>query len=537
VAVSLMLGLSGPIAAFAAGPATVNLGTAGNFAILSKAGISTTGVTKIVGNIGVSPIGSTAITGFGLVRDWSGTFSRSTLVTGKVYAANYAAPTPSMLTTAVSNMQTAYTDALSRATGVSNPGTAGEIGGLTLAPGVYTFTGAGKNVTISTNLILSGGANDVWIFQIPGTFDVGATAKPAAVVLSGGARAQNVFWAVAGATTIHPSSVVNGTILDYTNIAMQSGAVLNGRALAQTAVTLIANTVTVPTTTSVPAPTYAITTSVVGPQYGSISPSGTVSVAGGSSQTFAITPGSGDQINTLVVDGAPVATTTSYTFSDVTANHTIAVSFGPIPVSPPVTYTGTLVVNKDTIGGNGTFTFTGNNGLGAFSVTTVSGTGSKIFNNVAPGTYTITEKNIPKGWTQTDSDCSAVVVTAGGVDTCTITDTSNKLLGEIRGTKYVDRDGSGTLKGNGHHHRLAGVTIYLDMNNDGKLDPGDPSTVTNKCGEYRFLNLPAGTYVVREVEQPGWVETYPASGSYTIVLTAGKVSKNDNFGNFKLGSG
>jgi uncharacterized protein (DUF2141 family) len=121
------------------------------------------------------------------------------------------------------------------------------------------------------------------------------------------------------------------------------------------------------------------------------------------------------------------------------------------------------------------------------------------------------------------------------VDSCTITDTSNKLLGAIRGTKYVDKDGDGTLK-DGDHERLAGVTIYLDLNNNGVLDAGEPSMATNKLGEYRFLNLPAGTYHVREVEQSGWVETVPASGNYTIVLAAGKISKNDNFGDFKFGT-
>jgi uncharacterized protein (DUF2141 family) len=111
----------------------------------------------------------------------------------------------------------------------------------------------------------------------------------------------------------------------------------------------------------------------------------------------------------------------------------------------------------------------------------------------------------------------------------------NARLGEIRGTKYADKDGDGTLK-DGDHHRLAGVTIYLDTNNNGVLNPGEPSTVTNKFGEYRFLNLPAGTYYVREISQAGWKQTYPASGSYTAALAAGKVSKNNDFGNFKFGT-
>ena len=220
----------------AAGPASVDLGTAGNYVLLSKAGISTTGTTKVTGSIAVSPIAASAITGFGLVLDKSRTFSTSTLVTGRVYAANYAAPTPSVLTTAVEDMQTAYTNAAGRAADVTGLG-AGNIGGLTLAPGVYKW---GTGVTIPTNVTLSGGKNDVWIFQIAGTLSISSAKQ---VILEGGAQAKNVFWQVAGATTLGTNSTFNGTILDKTNIALRTGAVLNGRALAQTAITLEANRV------------------------------------------------------------------------------------------------------------------------------------------------------------------------------------------------------------------------------------------------------------------------------------------------------
>jgi len=228
------LALSMPALSLAA--TAVNLGTAGNFVILAKTGITTTGVTKIIGNIGTSPIGSTAVTGFGLVLAGTGTFSLSALVTGKIYAANYKAPTPSMLTTAISNMQTAYTNAAGRAPTVTELGT-GNIGGLTLTPGVYKW---GTGVTIPTNVTLSGNSNAVWIFQIAKTLSISSGKK---VILKGGAQAKNIFWQVAGVTNLGSASVFNGTILDKTAVTMQSGAVLNGRALAQTNVTLIGNTV------------------------------------------------------------------------------------------------------------------------------------------------------------------------------------------------------------------------------------------------------------------------------------------------------
>lgn len=215
----------------------VNLGLAGNFVILSKAGISTTGATKIVGNLGVSPIASTAITGFGLKMDRQGQFSTSSLVTGKIYAANYAAPTPSMLTKAVGDMQIAYRDAAGRKHPRATELGGGNIGGKTIRPGLYKWS---SNVIIPSNVTLLGGPRAVWIFQIAGTLNISSGRK---VILSGGAQAKNIFWQVAGQTTLGTTAVFNGNILDKTAIVLMTGAKLNGRVLAQTAVTLDANAI------------------------------------------------------------------------------------------------------------------------------------------------------------------------------------------------------------------------------------------------------------------------------------------------------
>jgi hypothetical protein len=230
----VLLSLSGAGAAFAAGAAPIDLGTAGNYVLLSKAGVSTTGATHVTGDIAVSPIAATAVTGFGLVLDSSGTFSRSSLVTGRIFAANYAVPTPNTLTVAVKDMETAYTNAAGRTAGVTELG-AGNIGGLTLAPGVYKW---GTSVKIPTDVTLSGGKSAIWIFQISGNLSISSAKK---VILQGGAQAKNIFWQVAGSTTLGTYSVFNGIVLDKTNIALQTGAVLNGKALAQTAITLDAN--------------------------------------------------------------------------------------------------------------------------------------------------------------------------------------------------------------------------------------------------------------------------------------------------------
>ena len=150
-------------------------------------------------------------------------------------------PTNSNLTTAVLNMQAAYTDAAGRPTpDFLNLG-AGEIGGQTLGPGLYRWT---TGVTISTNVTITGGPDDVWIFQIPGNLTMSNTMN---VFLAGGAKAKNIFWQVAGFVSIGTTAHFEGIILCQTAITLGTGSSMNGRALAQTAVNLDQNTVTKPT--------------------------------------------------------------------------------------------------------------------------------------------------------------------------------------------------------------------------------------------------------------------------------------------------
>ena len=226
--------------ATAAGPTAVNLGTAGDFVILAKTGVTTTGTTAIVGNMGVSPIVATSMTGFGLIADSTNTFSTSSLVTGEIYAADYAPPTPAKMTTAISDMETAFTNAAGR----SNPDVTelggGDISGMTILPGLYKWS---TGVSITNGVTLAGGPNDVWIFQIAGDLAVN---NAAIVTLLGGAQAKNIFWQVSGQAVLGTTADVKGIILSQTLISMNTGAVLSGRALAQTAVTLIANTITAP---------------------------------------------------------------------------------------------------------------------------------------------------------------------------------------------------------------------------------------------------------------------------------------------------
>ncbi|MBU4012708.1 MAG: DUF3494 domain-containing protein [Proteobacteria bacterium] len=224
----------------AAGPELVNLGTAGDFAILAKSGISTVPSSAITGDIGVSPIDRTALTGFSETMDSSNEFSTSAQVTGKLYAADYAVPTPANLTTAVSDMETAYTDAAGRTLPDATELGAGEIGGLTIVPGLYKW---GTGVLISTDVTLNGGPNDVWIFQISGDL---TQASATQVILTGGALPKNIFWQTFGAVALDTTAHFEGIVLSYTEITLATGATVNGRLLSQTAVTLDGNTVTQP---------------------------------------------------------------------------------------------------------------------------------------------------------------------------------------------------------------------------------------------------------------------------------------------------
>jgi hypothetical protein len=231
------------------GPAPVELGGAddlgapGAYVVLAKAAIPNVPGSKIVGgNVGISPAAGSAITGFSLALDPTGVYATSSELPapGRVYAADYVVPTPINLTTAVLAMQLAYTDAASRVPTDHLNLESGDIGGLTLAPGVYTW---GTTVLVADDVTLAGCEDDVWILQISGDLDI-STGKR--VLLAGGAQARNVFWQIAGGATIHANAHIEGVVLAKTEITLQTGASMHGRAFAQTMIALDANAVTAP---------------------------------------------------------------------------------------------------------------------------------------------------------------------------------------------------------------------------------------------------------------------------------------------------
>jgi len=233
----------------AKGPMTIDLGTSGNYVILAKSQITTVPTSTITGDMGLSPSATSYIEEFSLT-DFTGYDAESTQVTGKIYAADMEGINPDTLTktstnltTAVSNMLAAYDDASTREHPDQLNLGAGEIGGLTLPPGLYTW---GTDVSISNDVTLDGGPNDIWIFQVAKGISVANGKK---VTLTGGALAKNIFWQSTEVVALGTTAHFEGIILSNTLISMNTGSSINGRLLAQTAVTLQSSTVTQPKTT------------------------------------------------------------------------------------------------------------------------------------------------------------------------------------------------------------------------------------------------------------------------------------------------
>jgi hypothetical protein len=226
---------------------TVNLGTAGDYVILTKTGISTVPASSITGNIAVSPAAATYITGFGLTLESGGQFSTAVQITGHAVAADYGGAAATALTLAVGDMQTAYAFAAGHTADANtidqtfNELEGGDISGLTLTPGVYTFT---TDISINAGgITLTGTDTDVFIIRTTGSLKQAASTN---VILSGGVLAKNIFWQVAGQVDVGAGSHMEGIILVKTDALFMTGSSLLGRVLAQTACNVQMATITQP---------------------------------------------------------------------------------------------------------------------------------------------------------------------------------------------------------------------------------------------------------------------------------------------------
>jgi hypothetical protein len=233
----------------------VHLGTASNYAILTKSGIEIEpGSSLITGDIAVSPIAKHAMVGFNFTFDDFGRYSEQITGEGKAFAADDGGNIPVILTTAVSNMEVAYTDAAGRTT---TDGTRinlgnGLLGGAfpggpdtPLTTGVYTFS---VDVTLSGNIHIKGTENDIFIIQIAKNLaqDAGYNVTLDTTDGLGTPKAENIFWQVSGFVDLGENSHMEGILLVKTSVTFVTGASLNGRILAQTACVLDSNTIVAP---------------------------------------------------------------------------------------------------------------------------------------------------------------------------------------------------------------------------------------------------------------------------------------------------
>ena len=286
LSVLLLPALTGP--AYAA-TATVELGTSEAFSVLAGSAVTNVPTSTLTGDVGVSPAAGASVTDLTCAE-----------VDGSIYTVDVVDAAdaecrqvdPGLLTTARAAQSVAYGDAAGRTPDTTFPGGDNQLGGQTLVGGVYRF-GNATTANLVGNLTLNGDASSVWIFQA--TSDL-VFASNSTVTLTGGAQACNVFWQVGSAATLGTDSDLVGTIMAGAGIAAQTRASIEGRLLADTAVTLDMNTITRPGCAEIPP------TPTVGPDTPTSAP-GTGS--GGSPQVPQVPSGpvgAGDGSSAVVTD-------------------------------------------------------------------------------------------------------------------------------------------------------------------------------------------------------------------------------------------
>jgi hypothetical protein len=277
--------------------APINLGSASTFAVLAGSTVTNTGLSNINGDLGVWP-GTAYVPG-----------TPSATVNGTIHAGDVAA------NQAQASLTIAYNDAAGRTVGVI--GVAGDLGGQTLAPGLYKSTST-LAITGDLTLNANGDPNAVFIFQMGSALNVATGGR---VVLTGGAMAANVFWQVGSSATLGTSSSFKGTIMAYASITIATGATLDGRALAQNAaVTLDTNAVTMQISVTPPLP-------VVPPVAGSAA---LEPIYLGVANTFAVLAGS---------------TVTNTGLSNINGDLGVYPGTAYVPGTPSATVNGTIHAN------------------------------------------------------------------------------------------------------------------------------------------------------------------------------------------------
>jgi hypothetical protein len=194
------------------------------YAVLGSTAISCIGTTTVAGNVGVAPAGS--VSGF----------------PAPCSITSPGNPTPHIndaaAVTAQADVTPAYNSLAAMPCGTALTGF--DLGGMTLAPGVYCFTSSAQ---LTGNVTLAGPANGLWVFQVGTAL---TTSTSSQVILSGGAQAKNVFWQVGTSATLGQTTKFRGNIVAAVSITMVQGSTLVGRALSKAGITMDGNTITLP---------------------------------------------------------------------------------------------------------------------------------------------------------------------------------------------------------------------------------------------------------------------------------------------------
>jgi uncharacterized membrane protein len=514
---------------------SVNLGTAGNFAVLSGQTITNTDPSVISGNVGLSP--GTAVTGFP-----PGTVNNGTIHTADAVASQ-----------AQIDLTTAYNAVAGEA--VTSDLTGQNLGGLTLTPGVYHFSSSAQLTGVLT-LNAEGNPDAEFDFQIGSTL---TTASNSSVVMINGGIPCDVVWQVGSSATLGTTTAFEGHILALTSITVQTGASVQGSVLARNgSVTLDDNVINNLNCTngSISGTVFNDATG------GGVQQSGAVGLAGvtvfldanntgvfAAGDTTATTDANGNYSFTNLGPGTYHVLEVPQSGVQQTTTNPVAITLGMGTAISGVNFGDFNTVSisgsvfqdtndngvRDTgeAGLAGVTVFLDTNNTGVFAVgdttATTDANGNYSFANLGPGTYHVAEV-LPTGFTQTTTSPSAIVTSSGanvsGVNFGDFQAVSTST--SISGTVFNDVTGGGVQQSGAVG--LAGVTVFLDANNTGVFAAGDTTATTDANGNYSFTNLAAGTYHVVEVLPTGFLQT--TTSPTAITLTTSQTVSAVNFGDF-----
>jgi len=439
ILILLLLALAIPVHLNAAGPAPLNLLSNTNFVVLAETQITTTGGGSVNGDVGLSPAAGASI------------LLTCAQVTGTIYVASPGGSTlacqvvnSGLMTQSVNDMLTSYADAAGRTpvpTGPNlNPGaafsTGYDIGGMTLAPGLYKF-GNGETAFINSDVTLSGSPSDVWIFQCGADLEV---ANAVHIILAGGANANNIFWQVTSKAVLGTTAVFNGTILAGTSITMNTGSTINGRALAQAQVTFNGTGAVLPVTAPAIAVQQPAGTNLVN---GVTNNFGSVATGANTSHTFAVTNnGSANlTISGLTIDGTNAA---SFSVTNLTAtvipggSTNFTVNFAP--VSAGMKSAVLHIANNDNNNNPFNISLAGNGTGGAAPAITIQQPfGANLTNNIGTNNYGLVSigTNASLTFTVTNTgttNLTGLGITINGTDAALFTVTTNPVAPLVPGS-------------------------------------------------------------------------------------------------------